>query len=151
MTMYVLSLWIAMLASFTVPSHRPESGTLFVHIGGVRKGEGCLRIALYDNFDDFEQKSENRIAARVVYDLTKDTSFVIFRNLPYGRYALASYQDLNDNDKLDTNLLGIPTEPFAFSNNPRVKWSSPSFDEVVFSFNKPEARQKTILKRWKYQ
>ncbi len=31
-------------------------------------------------------------------------------DLPYGRYAISTYHDENDNGELDSGLFGIPTE-----------------------------------------
>jgi uncharacterized protein (DUF2141 family) len=54
--------------------------------------------------------------------------------LPEGTYAVAVYQDLNQNAQLDSNVFGIPTEPYGFSNNVRPKLRAPSFDETRFAF-----------------
>ncbi|WP_245990753.1 DUF2141 domain-containing protein [Hymenobacter rubripertinctus] len=53
--------------------------------------------------------------------------------LPPGEWAVAITQDLNNNDKVDKNLLGIPTEPFAFSNNVRPRFAPPAFDDCKFT------------------
>ncbi len=53
--------------------------------------------------------------------------------LPPGEWAVAITQDLNNNDKVDKNMLGIPTEPFAFSNNVRPHFAPPAFDECKFT------------------
>jgi len=54
-----------------------------------------------------------------------------------GEWAVALSQDLNNNDKLDKNFLGIPTEPFAFSNNLKPRLSAPSFQECKFTVAGP--------------
>jgi uncharacterized protein (DUF2141 family) len=56
-------------------------------------------------------------------------------DIPFGVYALAIYQDVNSNGKIDKNVLGIPTEPYAFSNNyhPRVK--APGFGNCKFNYD----------------
>jgi uncharacterized protein (DUF2141 family) len=54
-----------------------------------------------------------------------------------GEWAVALTQDTNNNDKLDKNFLGIPTEPFAFSNNVRPHLSAPSFKECEFTVDGP--------------
>jgi len=53
--------------------------------------------------------------------------------LAHGEWAVAITQDTNNNDKLDKNFLGIPTEPFAFSNNVRPKLSPPAFEDCKFT------------------
>lgn len=57
--------------------------------------------------------------------------------LPPGDWAVAITQDLNNNDKVDKNLLGIPTEPFAFSNNVRPRLAPPAFDDCKFTVREP--------------
>ena len=58
-----------------------------------------------------------------------------FTNIPTGTYALGAYSDLNGNDTLDKDFLGIPIEPYGFGNNARHLTHAPSFSEasVVFS------------------
>lgn len=58
-------------------------------------------------------------------------------NLPNGEWAVAITQDTNNNDKLDKNFVGIPTEPFAFSNNVRPKLAPPDFNECKFTVAGP--------------
>jgi uncharacterized protein (DUF2141 family) len=49
-----------------------------------------------------------------------------------GTYAIAVSHDLNDNNVVDTNFLGIPTEGWGVSNNARPKLRAPRFDEAAF-------------------
>lgn len=49
-------------------------------------------------------------------------------DLPEGEYAVSVIHDENKNNKLDT-FLGIPTEGFGFSNNPRIFFGPPDFDD----------------------
>ncbi|NVO83500.1 DUF2141 domain-containing protein [Hymenobacter terrestris] len=57
--------------------------------------------------------------------------------LPPGEWAVVITQDLNNNDKVDKNFLGIPTEPFAFSNNVRPRLAPPAFDDCKFAVREP--------------
>lgn len=50
-----------------------------------------------------------------------------------GRYAIKSFHDVNGNGKMDANPFGIPTEPFAFSNNAvgnmgPARWADAAFE-----------------------
>lgn len=58
-----------------------------------------------------------------------------FNGLKPGTYGVALFQDLNGNEKLDTNLFGVPTEPYGFSNNPVIRFSAPGFEEFKFDFD----------------
>lgn len=60
-------------------------------------------------------------------------------DLPPGTYAISVYEDLNDNHKLDHNLIGIPREPVGVSNNPVARFGPPHFGEC--SFRLEEAAQ----------
>lgn len=62
--------------------------------------------------------------------------------LPPGRYAVAAFQDLNANGKLDTNLAGVPTEPFGFSRNARGAMGPPDFADAAVSV--PDVRRVEI-------
>ncbi len=42
------------------------------------------------------------------------------------------FQDLNANGKMDKNWLGIPKEPYGFSNNPKMSFGPPSFKDSLF-------------------
>jgi uncharacterized protein (DUF2141 family) len=57
-------------------------------------------------------------------------------DLPFGTYAIAFYQDMNDSGAIDKNGLGIPKEPYAFSNDIRPKLSAPSFEDCKFIYSK---------------
>ena len=59
-------------------------------------------------------------------------------DLPFGTYAIAFYQDMNDSGEIDKNALGIPKEPYAFSNDIRPKLSAPSFDDCKFEYSEKE-------------
>jgi acyl-CoA reductase-like NAD-dependent aldehyde dehydrogenase/uncharacterized protein (DUF2141 family) len=53
-------------------------------------------------------------------------------DLPSGTYAVAVYEDLNGNHRLDHNLIGIPREPVGASNNPKGRFGPPRFAECAF-------------------
>ena len=59
----------------------------------------------------------------------------------FGTYALAIYQDTKGAGKIAKNFIGIPTDPYAFSNNYRPKTKAPNFDDCKFSY---DAKNNTI-------
>ena len=56
-------------------------------------------------------------------------------NLKFGTYALAIFQDVNNSGKIDKNIIGIPTEPYAFSNNYKPTVKAPAFNDCSFDYN----------------
>jgi len=61
----------------------------------------------------------------------------VIESLPYGEYAVMLYHDENGNDKLDKNIVGVPKEPYGFSNNARARLGLPlyeQYEQVKFLF-----------------
>ena len=56
----------------------------------------------------------------------------VFTNISDGMYALRFFEDQNNNETLDSNLLGMPQEPFGFSNDARGFAGPPSFQDASF-------------------
>lgn len=61
-----------------------------------------------------------------------DQVTLVFKDVPTGKYAFSAYHDENANGKMDRNLIGIPTEGYAFSRDARGRRGPPSFDDAVF-------------------
>lgn len=60
--------------------------------------------------------------------------------IPDGDYAIAVSHDLNANGKLDMNFLGIPKEPYGFSNNYKPSLSAPKFEDCRFTLSGSEKK-----------
>ncbi len=73
------------------------------------------------------------------------SEFTLPVELPKGEWAVAITQDLNNN-KIDKNFIGIPTEPYAFSNNFRPKVAAPVFDDCKFTVDGPGKVVSIVLK-----
>lgn len=59
----------------------------------------------------------------------------MFKDIPYGDYPIKLYHDENGNKKLDKNFVGIPREPYGFSNNARGTLSAPEFAKARFALD----------------
>ena len=57
---------------------------------------------------------------------------IIFKDLKNGSYAIRYFHDENENDELDTNILGIPKEGFGFSNDAMGRFGPKDFSEWIF-------------------
>lgn len=65
----------------------------------------------------------------------RGNSFVL--KVPAGEYVFSLYQDVNCNKKLDANVLGIPKEPYGFSNYDGKSIPN-SFEKLKVAINKNE-------------
>jgi uncharacterized protein (DUF2141 family) len=97
------------------------------------KAGGKLFVALYDQstfpIDGKQLKG-------IIIPVDESNVSALFTKISAGKYAIAVYQDVNGNNKLDKNFVGYPTEPFAFSRNYKVKFSAPKFKDVAIEVNK---------------
>jgi uncharacterized protein (DUF2141 family) len=125
-------------------SQHPPAATLCIHVLNVADG-GTVRLGLYDRASYADDKSEP-VAAADVKAVAGETEIVL-RDIPPGVYAIETYQDINDNDKMDTSLLGLPLEPFGFSRDARPFLSKPSFSRVAFTLTAGEQSQTLHLQK----
>ena len=121
-----------------------EAGELRITVGGIRSAHGTVLIALYDSPASFGKAVEasakegflidpDRFAAVALRANAALKSAVVFSNLEPGRYAAIAFHDENGNGKLDKNFLGIPTEPYGFSNNVQGFLGPPTFDDAAMA------------------
>ncbi|WP_051878699.1 DUF2141 domain-containing protein [Chryseobacterium sp. FH1] len=99
-----------------------------VEVSDLVTDKGSVYLGLYNKKDGFLK--ENTAFANAKVKTTGNKISYTFKNLPLGDYAVAVYQDVNNNGKCDRNMIGYPTEGFGFSKNYRPKLSAPTFDDV---------------------
>ncbi len=104
---------------------RPARSTVTVRVQGLRHDRGKVFVALYDNQRAFSEK-RGQVAGAIVA-AEGGGAVAVFENLRPGKYAIAFFQDENGNQKLDTKLLGAPSEPFGFSRDAMGERGPPSF------------------------
>ena len=111
------------------------TGDLVVKIANLKNTEGQVGILVFNKKDGFP--SERPKALRdVLIPITGNTVEYTFTDLPYGQYAVTVMHDANKNRKLDKNILGIPKEGNAVSNNAVGKMGPPKYEKAVFEFQK---------------
>jgi uncharacterized protein (DUF2141 family) len=103
---------------------------LTIRVENVLPAGGVLRLGLYDAalYPDDNSKP---IASADVPAIGGET-VVTLHGIPPGVYAIQTFQDVNANNKMDTTWVGLPLEPFGFSQDAKPFLSKPSFDEVKF-------------------
>ena len=56
-----------------------------------------------------------------------------FNGVPAGRYAVASFQDVNSDERLNFGVMGAPSEPWGYSRGARGVMGPPRFEDAVVS------------------
>src|SRR5579859_3327875 len=99
-----------------------QPATLHVVVQNVQTGKGSINVAVFGNRSDFLKRPVTA-QIRKADTGTLEFSFAI----PRGEYAVAVYQDLNENQQLDAGIFHIPKEPYGFSNHYRPRMSAPKY------------------------
>jgi uncharacterized protein (DUF2141 family) len=104
--------------------------TFHLTVKGVNAGKGNLRIAVFDEAHRGEFPDGEYLHG-VAVPATEEEMTVEISNIKPGEYAIVVFQDINQDEVLDKNFLGIPKEPYGFSG----KWKSggSSFDKALFN------------------
>lgn len=118
----------AFLSSALLSMNLAGAADLTVRIDDVKSATGVLMVAVYSSADTFLKKPLTGATAKAV----QGANTLVIKDLPEGEYAYAVYHDLNLNGKMDSNMMGIPTEDYAFSNNALGKMGPPSYDNAKF-------------------
>lgn len=109
-------------------SAHASAATLVVVIDGIDKIQGQICLSLFDQSEGFPGDTKQAIRSKCV-EIKQTSMEVTFEQLALGRYAVAVIHDANQDNKLNTNFLGIPMEGFGFSGNPRILMGAPSFED----------------------
>ena len=115
---------------------------LAIDVKGISSDKGSVLVAIYDKADMWMKKPVG--VARM--PANKNGVTVLIKDLADGEYAASLFHDENGNGKLDSNAIGMPIEPFGFSNDASGKFGPPPFEKAKF---KLDANKKNIVVNFK--
>jgi uncharacterized protein (DUF2141 family) len=122
----------SVVVSFAPSSLAQPGGraTLILKVTGLRSEKGQVKIAVFNS-------PEKWLGEQPIYSSTinVDGQSVTWKinDVPYGDYGVAVFHDENSNGKMDKTFLGIPLEPYGFSNNVRVTFGPPQWEKAKFT------------------
>jgi uncharacterized protein (DUF2141 family) len=120
------------LASIVVLVAGPAfAATLVIRADGIGSAQGMVYAGICDrSFEEATCPYRDRTAAR-----PGRVEFRV-RNVKPGRYAIAVFHDTNGNGKLDRSFIGLPQEPYGFSNDVGRR-GFPSFEGALITVTDP--------------
>ncbi|MCM2680194.1 DUF2141 domain-containing protein [Echinimonas agarilytica] len=83
-------------------------------IEGYEQIQGTSYISIYNSQASYDAEKNAVFLAQMAP--ASHTLRITLHDLADGEYAVKMFHDENDNGQLDTNMLGIPSEPYGFSN-----------------------------------
>ncbi len=104
---------------------------LKVEVKGFKSTIGTVKLQMVDK--------DNKEVYTKVASLTKKSYTFDIKVYNKGQYAINIIHDKNNNNKLDTNLFGIPKEGWGCSNDARGVMSAPKFKDKLFILNQDKS------------
>ncbi|GAC1600893.1 MAG: hypothetical protein NVS3B25_28540 [Hymenobacter sp.] len=123
---------------------RVETEPVTVTVSSLVSTSSTVKLFFYNTRSGFLKRGQWAFSKAVKPEGKAEFSLPV--ELPKGEWAVAITQDVNNNDKIDKNLLGIPTEPYAFSNNVHPTVAAPDFNECKFLVDGPGKVVSIVLK-----
>ncbi len=125
----ILILCSVAILCFTAFMPLNQKELLNFKITNIKKNSGKVVVEIYNT-----KSSWLKIPFRTA-TLSANKNFEIASfQVPYGKYAVTVYQDLNGNGEADMNFLGIPKELVGFGNNYKP-FGEPKFKSALINFS----------------
>ena len=123
---------ITAIAFFICSLMSAQNVNLTVSVSGLKNNTGMVKVGLYNSDGTFLKSTYKGITSVI----KNNGATVTFVGIPKGEYGISAYQDENSNGKLDKNIIGIPSEDFACSNNAKGFMGPPAYEDAKFIISK---------------
>ena len=130
----IVPLFLALVTSAAFAPALVSAETLTITIADIRESEGRLMIKVANSEKGFEFSEDSAAPPPVAISQLAEAGEMTFEvTLPPGIYGARVLHDLNGNGEMDSNFVGMPKEPWAFSNNATgrlgpAKWQDAKFE-----------------------
>ncbi|CAM4111415.1 DUF2141 domain-containing protein [Flavobacterium antarcticum] len=137
--MKTILLLFGMLAGLT-PSNNPK---LTIKISNIEKIKGEIKVGIFNTDTHFLK--EGYALKNYSVKVENNTAILTITDLPKGEYAVTMYHDQNSDNECNKNFIGIPKEPYAFSNNIKPKMSAPKYKDCKFDLSENKTLNITLI------
>jgi uncharacterized protein (DUF2141 family) len=118
-------LLLILIQSMNVMSQSEEKFELTLNFEVTKHDKGQILFAIYNSAESHMQNELETISARV----EDGKASITVSDLKKGYYSFSYFHDLDSNGELNTNFVGIPKEPYGFSNGERGRMGPPDFED----------------------
>jgi uncharacterized protein (DUF2141 family) len=133
----------ALAASALLLASGALAARLEITLEEVRSAEGRVLVQVFEAGAAADDPAGNdpdaAVAALSLAPAPPRQTFTV--DLPPGAYGLRVMHDLDGDGEMDTNLVGLPTEPWAFSNNATGRFGPPSQEAIRFELTDAPSAQ----------
>jgi uncharacterized protein (DUF2141 family) len=110
--------------------NQSETSRLTITVSGFKNDKGQAGIAVFRSADGFPSDRRKAALGKALAIRQGKVQWTI-PGIQSGRYAILVLHDENSNGKMDTNLLGIPTEGYGVSRDARRPFGPPLFEDAA--------------------
>ncbi len=107
-----------------------------IEVTGITEARGFILVSAFDKAETWLKRPVQFVRA----EAKAGTVSLTMADLPEGDYAFSAIHDLNANNRLDSNAIGIPTEPYGFSNDAAGSFGPPKFEDARVNVGKGIAK-----------
>ena len=118
----------ALIATGFIAAPFASASDLTITVEGIAKTQGTIMLGL---FDEATYNGDGAVNGANL-NVESDSVSVTFEGLEPGEYAVRLYHDLNDDGEMNTNPFGMPTEPYAFSNDAQGRFGPAKWEAAKF-------------------
>jgi uncharacterized protein (DUF2141 family) len=113
----------------TAPEVRADEAPILEFRAVVRADQGVVRCGLFTEKGWLKAPLQGAVAA-----IHGGAALCVFKGVTKGVYGISAFHDRNNNGKLDTNFIGLPTEDYCASRDARSSFGPPSFGDAKFNY-----------------
>jgi len=119
----------AFLVLLATAAHASANPPMDITVTGVKEQSGSLRVAIFNSAESFQK--DPHLTLNIPVD--SDTLTFTVGDLVVGEFAIMLFHDVDSNQKLKTNLVGMPREPWGASLEGTKIFGPPTWQDVVFT------------------
>lgn len=125
----LVSISTAAMLFFGAAHAQETPAALIVTFKGITQPTGQIRGQL---FDQAGYEGQAKAIATFAIPVSGDSVATAIPGVVPGRYAVRAFHDVDGDGKMATNPFGIPTEPFAFSNDAKGTFGPADWADAAF-------------------
>ena len=134
----------AAIAQPAAPIAVEAKATLTVAFTGLASPTGTILLSVFDSEAAFD--TGGKPVRQAMIQANGATIETVFAGLRAGRYAIKAFHDLDGDMKMATNPFGMPTEPFAFSNNAVANMGPAKWADAAFTVTDGANRHSIVIR-----
>ena len=120
-----------------------NAAELHVSIDHVNNDKGMILAQIFTGQDNYKKGIAQ---GNVMVPAKTGKATLSFENLEAGEYVVRMFHDENNNQKMDSNAFGMPTEGYAFSNEAIGNMGPPKYKDMVVVIAKKDSKVTTKAK-----